>query len=98
MFCCPGFENLIVCAGHKGISALVSRTSAGLVFLLQSRSVDADDENRLVPIPFDINLICNTGIRFCPFCGKPVQQMIEKEPEAFAQLATMHEKFQTVDR
>jgi hypothetical protein len=62
--------------------------------MLQSRSIDAVDELKLVPIPFDINLTFNTGMRFCPFCGTAVKDIVPKNPEVFAELARAHERFQ----
>jgi hypothetical protein len=58
--------------------------------MFQCRSIDIHDEPKLVPIPFDINLTWNTGLRFCPFCAVPVQETIAKNSGAFTQLADAH--------
>ena len=99
MFCCLGFKNLIENAGHRGLAALVVNTSKGLAIEVQGRSVDADDMSKLVPseaVPVQLRIATDIGMRFCLFCGKPVQDMIEREYEAFRQLAADQERFQNV--
>lgn len=99
MFCCLGFKNLIENAGHRGLAALVVITSKGLAIEVQGRIVDADDMSKLVPseaVPVQLRIATDIGMRFCLFCGKPVQEMIERDYETFQQLAAGHGRFKAV--
>src|ERR1700749_5090543 len=98
LFCCPGLAGLVSNAGRRGLSVLVGKTSAGLSLMLQSRSIDASDESKLVPIPFEINLTCTTGMRFCLACGFNIQDLIATDPHAFLGLADSHERFLAVSK
>jgi hypothetical protein len=98
MFCCEGFENLVGCAGERGIAALVRRTPDGLKFVLQSRGVAYADEGNLrpMPIPVNVNIACSVGLSYCPYCGTRLQQLVESAPHFFGRLAEKHEKLHTV--
>lgn len=97
MFCCPGFENSVGNAGQRGIAALAKKTSDGIVFVLQSRGIAFNDESRIVPIPgapnMKMNVSCTMGLRYCPWCGRLLQELIATSPRAFEQLAETHKKF-----
>jgi len=96
MFCCQGLANLIANAGRRGLSVLVVKTSTGLNMMFQCRSIDVTDESKLVPIPFDINLTCEIGLQFCPFCAAPIREAITKNLQAFAELADVHQMLQSI--
>ena len=100
MFCCDGLKSLIENAGQRGIAALVERVPGGIMVVLQSRGVAADDEPKLRPggpgHDYKINISTSTGITFCPFCGKRVEKTIEKERVLFEELADRHDKLRTI--
>ena len=98
MFCCPGFENCVNSAGERGLGILVKRTPDGLRFELQSRGIAYEDETKIRPMPIElrINVASGTGLRFCPWCGRLVQDIIDLAPDAFVELAKKHEKLLTL--
>jgi hypothetical protein len=65
---------------------------------LQSRGVAYDDEDKLGPMPIDlnINVASSVGFQYCPWCGKPVQKKIESNREFFTELARKPEKLRTL--
>jgi hypothetical protein len=68
MFCCQGFENLIVMVGQRGLSALVYHTPKGFRFTLQGRAVSKEDELILTqnrswtPLPIKGNVTLSANI------------------------------------
>jgi len=97
MFCCPGFQNSVANAGQRGVAALVKESVEGLVFVQQSRGIAFEDEGKIRPMPsapdIKINVSCTTGLRYCPACGRRLQELIEASPRAFQKLAEEHKKF-----
>lgn len=95
MTCCPGFRNLLDEAGKRGLAVLARKRSDGIVFLLQSRGVAFDDEPKLRPVPLElsINIASDIGLRYCPACGRKLQELVDKWPDYFEKLAKEHEKF-----
>lgn len=97
MFCCPGFQNTVANAGRRGIAALAKMTGEGVVFVLQSRGIAFDDEARIGPMldapDIKINVSCTTGLRYCPVCGRRLQELVEASPCAFRELAQKHKLF-----
>lgn len=102
MFCCPGFENSVRNAGQRGIAALAKRTCDGIVFVLQSRGIAFGDESQIGPMPgfpdIMINVSCTTGLRFCPWCGRRLQDLVEASPRVFEKLVQKHKKFLARDQ
>jgi hypothetical protein len=54
-----------------------------------------EDEGKLQPAPIDlkINIACSSGLRFCPFCGRRLEELIRESPEFFCDLAEAHKRF-----
>lgn len=96
-FCCPGFQHRIADAGQRGIAVLVINTSEGIQFWLQSRGIAFADEKKISPVPsapdMQINVSCEIGLQFCPFCGRKLVELVSAAPEAYAALASKHSKF-----
>jgi len=91
-FCCPGFQDAIEEAGHRGIAAVVAKTSVGILFLLQSRGIAFDDVSKLVAPAVNINVSSDIGFRYCPWCGKELTELVEAAPKVFDELAEKHQK------
>jgi hypothetical protein len=87
--CCSGLQNLLSNAGQRGIAVLVRRTSDGISLMLQSRGIAFNDEPKLRPVPMDldINVSCSVGLRFCPFCGRNLEELVKASPRPFEKLA-----------
>jgi len=99
MFCCHAFENLVGNAGERGLAILVSEHSDGLKFALQMRAVAFEEEARLskepMPtMPTHISLSGSMRIRFCPSCGKRLDELAAANPGKFEVLAAKHKRFQ----
>jgi hypothetical protein len=95
-YCCTGLRNLLVCAGERGNAVVVWVDSSGEPrLLMQSRGVSFEDQSKLKPADLDvkINLSAETGMRYCPFCGSLLEQLINENREHFQTLAKEHEKF-----
>ena len=93
MYCCQGFANHVAAAGSRGIALLVESGSSGIGIILQSRGVSFADQGRAETIGGDvtINIATDVGVRYCPWCGWHLEQLIAAAPEAFAELAKRHE-------
>jgi hypothetical protein len=98
MYCCTGLRNLVSCAGERGLAILVGeRVSGHLGFFFQSRGLAFEDETKWKPVNIDVtvNVACEVGLRFCPFCGSGLDDLIQKSPDFFSGLAKDHKKFRS---
>ncbi len=99
MFCCPGFQNGIEAAGQRGLAILVHRTSSGIMFLFQSRGIAFEDVGKIRPNPtapdIKINVSSESGLQYCPWCGRQLRELIAASPEDFEELAKKHKSFYT---
>ena len=100
MFCCYGFQNLIDSAGERGIAAVIQKKPNRLRFLLPSKGIDFADESKIksnsdshLEDNYRINISCTTGLQFCPFCGKKLQELIDLYSDEFEIIAQKHSKF-----
>ena len=95
-YCCTGLRNLLACAGDRGIAAVAwLDSSCEPRLLLQSRGVSFDDQTKLRPADVDVtlNVSAEIGMRYCPFCGRLLEELISDNREHFRKLAKEHEKF-----
>jgi hypothetical protein len=99
IFCCAGFQHRVEAAGQRGIAVLVHKTSSGIMFLFQSRGIAFEDTSKIGPMPgtpdIKINISCEAGLQYCPWCGRLLQELIEVSPKAFDELAEKHKMFYT---
>jgi hypothetical protein len=101
MLCCHSLTNLIDNAGQRGLAVLVCKTDIGLRFLIQMRAVTHDDENNLkqspqptLSLPEHVTLSGSMRIRYCPSCGKRLEDLAASEPDYFGKLADEHLSYQ----
>ena len=99
MLCCNVFNNLINNAGERGLAVLVSEDKDGVKFSVQMRAVSFADEGRLPKGPWPLTLTNLTlsgsmRIRYCPACGKRLDDLATAAPQLFKELAAKHEPFQ----
>lgn len=96
-FCCPGFQHRVADAGQRGVAVLVVNTPEGISFRLQSRGIAFEDEKKIGPMPgapdMKINVSCEVGLQYCPFCGRRLQDLVKASPKAFEELADKHRQF-----
>jgi hypothetical protein len=93
MYCCQPFENAIGAAGGRGLAILVERTRKGIAFAMQSRGISHHDVDHLRPPPVlatTINVSSESRIKYCPWCGRCLQDLALAAPSHFAQLAEQH--------
>lgn len=70
-WCCSGFRAHYEEGGSRGTSIVVVADETGEPrFLLQHRTVDLADQASMPKISVPINLVSQTGLRFCPWCGQ----------------------------
>lgn len=98
VFCCHSLQNLVADAGGRGFSVVVSALPRGYRFHIQMRAVSAADEARLprVPrpdMPEHVTLSGSFVIRYCPSCGKRLDDLVSANPKAYAELAAAHKDF-----
>ena len=95
--CCVGFDGLLANAGKRGLAALVESRSTGLGFTLQARGLAHEDLPLLRPVPDGPNvhwsISSSTGLRFCPFCGESLTQLLKWDRKRYEQLAQLHAKY-----
>jgi hypothetical protein len=98
MFCCPGFENHVKSAGNRGIGVLVEKIPEGFMFVLQSRGIAYEDERKIQPVPSDININVSSsvGMKFCPWCGYRLQELVNSSYEELTEIAEQHKKYNTL--
>jgi len=85
-------------AGDRWMAILVCRTEAGLRFVLQARCVTFADAVRLSTapsstVPTYLTFVESMPIRFCPSCGKRLDELVVADPKFFEELATQHKPF-----
>ena len=76
-FCCDGFRNAIDQRHERGLFIYVLPPGHGderrLAFRIASRSVLRADLQSFrqsgTVMPMDVTLSCQTGLRYCPWCG-----------------------------
>ena len=98
MLCCTAFENLITDAGERGLAALVKETTNSFRFVIQMRAVSFADEPKLPQepqplMPEHLTISASMIIRYCPFCGKNLEDLIATDAQTIKKLADKHKYF-----
>jgi hypothetical protein len=86
-------------ASDRGISILIKKGPGEFRFYLHSCAVTKEDELLLaqhqlsLPTKGNLTLSCTTGLRYCPFCGTPLQTLVKVSSfRRFEALAEEHKK------
>lgn len=98
--CCKQFEELISEAGQAGISIILRRLGSDIGFFLQARSYHHDQEDKALglprapepPRPFYMQI--QQGIRYCPFCGKSLKDLVSPDSNEIDRIVDMHRKYE----
>lgn len=70
-WCCAPFKFNFENAGCRGATIRVSASPEGKPqFYLQHRAVDIEHQESLPKIPIPISLVSQTGVTYCPWCGR----------------------------
>lgn len=81
-WCCVSFKFLYDGAGHRGFAILVEQDQPlGPRILLQHRAVEKEDEPKLAlwKTDFPVSLVSDTGLLFCPWCGKNLRKFYGRQ-------------------
>jgi hypothetical protein len=97
MFCCAGLENAVKRAGERGIAIILEKQGDRVRFLIQSRGVAKVDEEKLAEfckskpeLDLWINISAETGLKFCPWCGTRLQDVIDSHQKEYVRLSEQH--------
>lgn len=100
--CCSRFDDFLLEAGKAGYSVIVRRLGDRIGFFLQSRACDFEQIDKIVNgprvdaslSPCTIRLAAATRIRYCPYCGRELSQVIESWGEHANELASRHKPYE----
>lgn len=96
--CCAPFQGLIDSAGERGLSAIVVPGPKGPQVRIQSRACDhaqqADVRATRSTSGGLVNLLTQTGLKYCPHCGTRISKMVKRNREYFDRLVVEHRKFE----
>jgi hypothetical protein len=67
-WCCAGFQDAVEHAGNRGFGIFVDTQAEPFMFVLQHRSLDPGAQLANTNTP--LNLVTETGLQYCPWCGK----------------------------
>jgi hypothetical protein len=81
-------------AGERGLSAVVASLPEGLFMMLQSRGVNFEDKEKIEGgtsgLSSFINLSETLAIKYCPFCGKRIEELVMSSHDEFQVLSEKH--------
>jgi len=85
-YCCDNFQWSIQSIGKKGMAIIPTKIGEYNCFVIQSRSNDKT-------MSHDSNNIAQQTIRFCPWCGKKLADLIMEDMGGFILLETENKDF-----
>ncbi len=103
--CCSLFEEYINEAGEAGASIIAGTIGVGHKFFIQTRACRYEElealehyisevrKHAIDASPLKIRIHTLQGISYCPFCGKKLASIINKQKNGFIRLAESHQKF-----
>jgi hypothetical protein len=78
---CQGFESAYQHAGQRGFAVLVGSDAViGPYFIWQHRALERERETE-IQAPFDVALVSDIGLIFCPWCGKNLRRFYHRHTE-----------------
>jgi hypothetical protein len=78
----PRFRIAYQHAGQRGFAVLVGAVAViGPYFIWQRRSLEKARETEIQG-PFDVELVSDIGLLFCPWCGKDLGRFYRRHIEA----------------
>jgi len=87
VLCCELFSEMINEAGKKGFAFIPKNIEPGqYIIFLQSRNQDTDDIT-------DKLTVIQQAVRYCPFCGTELQQVIQKNKVLIEALFEKNKRF-----
>ncbi len=99
-YCCDPFWNALQNAGKKGFSIVVVETAGTMIYAMQSRLCDFQEQHELIQTIADkkltsLNLpfLIQKRISFCPFCGKKLQWLMTPGSQEAQELSQVHDKY-----
>jgi hypothetical protein len=90
IFCCSTFAAKVSDAGSRGLSFLVGELVGTPSFVIQSRGVTFDDEERMLAVSVSLNVASEIPIAFCPFCGARLAVLLRDHKQEIEKLASSH--------
>jgi hypothetical protein len=85
-WCCQTFRSYYEAAGQRGLGIVVEEGEVGPGFLIQCRSIEPKDEQafKAFNAPFPVSLVTQTGMLFCPWCGKNLRRRYGRHVKVLA--------------
>ena len=72
-WCCVAFKSAFEAAGERDFAIVVDHFLEGYAFIFQHRALEPDDPGPKNH-PGPISIVSQVHIRFCPWCGRSLQQ------------------------
>lgn len=94
--CCDALNWLISYAGKAGLSVVVRKLGDAPAFAIQARACHADQEGRFahlpkgVELPQPLRIAVQTGIKYCPFCGTRLADLLDDRSVEVSRLIEAH--------
>ena len=86
-WCCVQFQSYIEYAGRRGLAIIVEASNqSDPRFTIQFRATDVDDEPPRFAEGYNgpLSLSTETGIQFCPWCGKFLKKWYGRRVSKFS--------------
>lgn len=80
-YCCQDFENHTKDFSKDGFYFLAKNYDDLSYFVIQTR-LELKSKKRII----------QTGIKYCPYCGKQLRKLIKKQNDLFLELASIHKE------
>jgi len=81
-WCCNSFSNAYRNAGQRGFAIIVGVDPVlGPYFVWQHRAVEQGRESE-VQGPFDVIIVSDTGLLFCPWCGTDLKRFHDRSADS----------------
>ena len=75
-WCCGAFQTWFENAGHRGLGVFFVNDPLKPMFIIQWRAVEGEATG--LSFPGSIDLVTQTGLQFCPWCGRQLLSWYKK--------------------